>query len=102
MIVVVGQYPTIPLEMFTRIVYGPPTDSPECGITWKMCSREVGPRFTLQYRCKWLPYVAYPRAHVCRVGQVYTPVGFVIDLDLRNVSDSLLTAPTHRYACFIL
>jgi hypothetical protein len=27
-IVVVGQYPTIPLEMFTGIVYGPPIDSP--------------------------------------------------------------------------
>jgi hypothetical protein len=34
MIVVVGWYPTIPLEMSTRIVYGPPTDRPalvSCG-----------------------------------------------------------------------
>jgi hypothetical protein len=40
MIVVVGRYPTIPLEMSTRIVYGPPMDSPSCGITWKTCTRE--------------------------------------------------------------
>jgi hypothetical protein len=25
--IVVGRYPTIPLEIFTEIVYGPPTDS---------------------------------------------------------------------------
>jgi hypothetical protein len=40
MIVVVERYPTIPLEMFSGIVYGPPTDSPVCGITWKACTRE--------------------------------------------------------------
>jgi hypothetical protein len=28
--------------------------------------------------------VAYPRAGVCRVGQIYTPAGLVIDLDLRD------------------
>jgi hypothetical protein len=39
MIIVVGRYPTIPLEMSIRIVYGPPTDSIECGITWKTCTR---------------------------------------------------------------
>jgi hypothetical protein len=39
-IVVVGWYPTIPLEMFTGIVYEPPTDSPVWGIVWKMCTRE--------------------------------------------------------------
>jgi hypothetical protein len=40
MIVVVGRYPTISLEMSIGIVYGPPTDSSACGITWKMCIRE--------------------------------------------------------------
>jgi hypothetical protein len=40
MIVVVGRYPTIPLEMSIGIVYGPPTDSPEYGIVWKTCIRE--------------------------------------------------------------
>jgi hypothetical protein len=39
-IIVVGPYPTIPLEMSTGIVYEPPTDSPECGIAWKTCTRE--------------------------------------------------------------
>jgi hypothetical protein len=28
--------------------------------------------------------MAYPWAHVCRIGQVYTPVGVVIDLDLHD------------------
>jgi hypothetical protein len=40
MIIVVERYPTIPLEMSTRIVYEPPTDSPVCGIAWKTCTRE--------------------------------------------------------------
>jgi hypothetical protein len=31
-----------------------------------------------------LLYVVCPRARVCRVGQVYTPVGLGIDLDLRD------------------
>jgi hypothetical protein len=39
-IVAVGRYPTIPLEMSIGIVYGPPTDSLVCGITWKTCSRK--------------------------------------------------------------
>jgi hypothetical protein len=30
--VVVGRYPTIPLKMFSEIVYGPPTDNLVCGI----------------------------------------------------------------------
>jgi hypothetical protein len=40
MIVVVGRYHTIPLEMSIGIVYGPPMDSPVCGIAWKTCTRE--------------------------------------------------------------
>jgi hypothetical protein len=40
MIVVVGRYPTTPLEMFSGIVYVPHTDSPVCGIKWKTCTRE--------------------------------------------------------------
>jgi hypothetical protein len=32
MIVMIGQYPTIPLEMSIGIVYGPPMDNPACGI----------------------------------------------------------------------
>jgi hypothetical protein len=40
MIVVVGRYHTIPLEMSIGIVYRPSTDSLACGITWKTCTRE--------------------------------------------------------------
>jgi hypothetical protein len=40
MIVVIGQYPTIPLEMSIGIVYRTPMDIPTCGITWKTCTRE--------------------------------------------------------------
>jgi hypothetical protein len=30
---------TSPVVTYTKIVYGPPTDSPACGITWKTCTR---------------------------------------------------------------
>jgi hypothetical protein len=40
MIVVVGRYYPIPLEMSIGIVYGPPTDSLKCGIAWKTCTSE--------------------------------------------------------------
>jgi hypothetical protein len=45
---------------------------------------EVGPKSTLRYHCERLPYVAYPQARVCRVGQIYTPGALVIDSDLNN------------------
>jgi hypothetical protein len=38
MIVVVGQYPIIPLEMFSCIVYGLPTNSSVCGIACGRCA----------------------------------------------------------------
>jgi hypothetical protein len=41
MIVLIGQYPTIPLEMSIGIVYGPTTDSLAYGIMWKTCTREM-------------------------------------------------------------
>jgi hypothetical protein len=44
----------------------------------------VGPGLTLRYRCKRLPYVACPRARVCHVGDVYTPIRFIIDSDLHD------------------
>jgi hypothetical protein len=40
MIIVIGGYPIIPLEMSIKIVYGPLTDSPMCDIVWKMCTRK--------------------------------------------------------------
>jgi hypothetical protein len=47
-------------------------------------SGEVGPGSTIWYHCERLTYVAYPQVHSCHVGQLYTPVGLVIDLDLRD------------------
>jgi hypothetical protein len=44
----------------------------------------VGPGSTLRFHCERLPYVAYPRAHICHVGQVYTLARLMIDLDLRD------------------
>jgi hypothetical protein len=85
MIVVVVRYSTIPLEMSIGIVYGPPMDNPTCDITWKTCTRE-----------RWDPDQPYGviakgfhtwpvrGAHVCRVGQVYTPAGLIIDSNLRD------------------
>jgi hypothetical protein len=46
--------------------------------------------------------MTYPWAHICHVGQVYTPVGLVliqISATLSDMSDSLFTAPTHRNSC---
>jgi hypothetical protein len=31
---------TSPVVLYTGIVYRPPTDSTECGIAWKKCTRE--------------------------------------------------------------
>jgi hypothetical protein len=36
----VGWSLTSPAVMYTRIMYGPPTDSPACGIVWKTYTRE--------------------------------------------------------------
>jgi hypothetical protein len=44
----------------------------------------VGPGSTIRYHCERLPYVACPRARICRVGQVYTPAGLIIDFDLHD------------------
>jgi hypothetical protein len=41
----------------------------------------MGPKSTLRYHCERLPYVTLC---VCRVGQVYTPVGLIIDSDIRD------------------
>jgi hypothetical protein len=55
----------------------PSTDSPVCGIAWKMCTRE-----------RWYPDRPYDvvakGCHVCYVGKVYTAAGFVIILDLHD------------------
>jgi hypothetical protein len=75
-------HPTILLEMFTEIVYGPPMDSSVCGITWKTCTTERWdpdqPYDIIAKGCHMWPV----RGRVCHVGQIYTPPRLVIDLDL--------------------
>jgi hypothetical protein len=97
MIIVVGRYPTIHLEMSIGIVYGPPTDSPACGIAWKTCTRE---------RCNQdRPYgIVAKGCHIWPIcGRVYVVlVRFIplqgwlliqISVTLSDMSDSLFTAP---------
>jgi hypothetical protein len=106
MIVVVGQYPTIPLEIFSGIVCGPPMDSPVCDIAWKTCTRE-----------RWDPNRSYDvitkgchtwlirrRAYVVLVKFIpmYDLLLIQISTTLSNMSDSLFTAPTHRNTCFLM
>jgi hypothetical protein len=78
-------------------VYGPPTDSPACGITWKTCTREM-----------WDPdrsYVVVAKGyHMWPVRRcVYVMLVRLIPLQgcllirisetLSDMSDSLFTAP---------
>jgi hypothetical protein len=102
-IVVVRWYPTIPLEMFTEIVYGPPTDSPVCGFTWKTCTRE---RWDLDR-----PYdVVVKDYHMWHVrGRAYvmlvrfSPSLLIrISVTLSDMSDNLFTATTTRKQGFFL
>jgi hypothetical protein len=106
MIIVVEWYPAIPLEMSIGIVYGPPMDSPACGITWKTCIRE-----------RWDPDQPYgivvKGCHTWAVrGRTYVVfVRFIplqgclliwISMTLSDMSDSLFTVPTRRNACSLL
>jgi hypothetical protein len=106
MIVVVGRYPTIPLEMSIGIVYGPPTDSPACGIMWNTCTRK---RWDPDQPCG----IVMKGCHTWHVrGRVYIVLVRFIPLQgwllirifvtLPDMSDSLLTTPTRRNACLLL
>jgi hypothetical protein len=105
-IVVVGRYPTIPLEMSIGIVCRPPTNSPKCGITWKACTRE-----------RWDPdrpysiilkgYHMWPvRGRTSVVLVRFIPMqGWLlirISVTLSNMSDSLFTVSTRKNACLLL
>jgi hypothetical protein len=96
-IVVVEQYPTIPLEMNIGIVYEPLMDSPVCGIVWKTCTR---PRWDLNW-----PYgIIVKGCHMWPIrGRAYVILVRFISLQgwlliqiyviLSDMSDSLFTAP---------
>jgi hypothetical protein len=64
----VGRYLTSHAVMYTGIVYGPPMDTPKCGITWKTCTRERWDPARLfdRYRELW-PHVGPWRPRVCHV-----------------------------------
>jgi hypothetical protein len=47
----VGRSLTTLVVMYTGIVYGPPTDSPACGIMWKTCTRKSCDPARLFDRC---------------------------------------------------
>jgi hypothetical protein len=106
MIVVVGRYPTIPLEMSIGIVYGPPTDSPACGIVWKTCTKERWdsdwPYDIIAKGCH--TWSVYGRAYVVLVRFIPLQSWLLIRISatLSDMSDGLFTAPTHRNACLLL
>jgi hypothetical protein len=106
MIVVVGWFPTILLEMSIEIVYEPSKDSLACGITWNMCTRE-----------RWDPDRPYGIVAKCchtwhvRVRAYIMLVRFIplqswlliwISMILSNMSDSLFITPTRRNTCLLL
>jgi hypothetical protein len=64
----VGWYLTSPVVMYTGIVYGPPTDSLECGIVWNTCTKERWDLAWLFDCCHELwPHVESWRPRVCHV-----------------------------------
>jgi hypothetical protein len=64
----VGWYLTTPTVIYTGLVYGPPTDSPKCGITRKTCNRERWDPARLFDHChKMWPHVGSWRPRVGRV-----------------------------------
>jgi hypothetical protein len=65
-------------------VYESPTDSPECGIVWKTCTRERwDPDRLFDRRCERLSYVGSYRAYVWRVVRFF-PYKVYIDSNLRD------------------
>jgi hypothetical protein len=97
MIVVVGRYPIITLEIFSGIVYGLSTERPICGITRKTCTRErwdpdrsydVVVKDCHAWPIRGLAYIVLVR---------FVPIqGLLlirISMTLLDMSDSLFTTP---------
>jgi hypothetical protein len=105
MIVVVGWYPIIPLEMFSRIVYGPPMNSPVCGITWNACTRERWdldrPYDVIVKGCHTWPVHGSAYVMLFRFIPLQDLLLIRISTTLSDMSDNLFTGPTRRNACFI-
>jgi hypothetical protein len=105
MIVVVRRYPTIPLEMFSGILYGLPTDSPMYCITWKTCTRErwdPDRPYDIVVKCCHTWFVCR-RVYVVLVKSIplHGLLLIWISTTLSDMSDSLFASSAHRNACFI-
>jgi hypothetical protein len=97
MIIVVGRYPTIPLEISIRIVYMPPMDSLMCGIVWRTCTKE---RWDLDWSYDivvkdWHAWSICGRAYVMLVRFIPLLDWLLIRISvtLLDMSDSLFTIP---------
>jgi hypothetical protein len=80
----VGWYLTSHVEMYIRIVYRPPMDSPNCGITWKMCTRERWDPTWLFDHCRELCPLVVPSWLMCVMLSGYFPCKVYIDSNLRD------------------
>jgi hypothetical protein len=106
MIVVVGRYPTIPLEMSIEIVYGLPTNKPACGIVWKTCTRERWdpdrPYGIVGKGCHMWSVRKRAYAVLVRIVPLQGWSLIRISMTLSDMSDSLFTVPTYRNTCLLL
>jgi hypothetical protein len=106
MIIVVGKYSTIPLEISIGIVYGPPTDRLVCGIVWKTCTRDRWdldwPYDVVTEGCHTWPI--HGRAYIVLVRFIPLQDWLLIRISttLSDMSDSLFTTPTRSTACLLL
>jgi hypothetical protein len=105
-IVVVGRYPTIPLEMSIGIVYGPPTNNLVWGIVWKTCTRERWdpdrPYDIIAKGCHTWTVRGCTYVVLVRLIPLQGWLLIQISMTLSNMSDSLFTAPTRRNPCLLL
>jgi hypothetical protein len=97
MIVVVGWYLTIPLEMSTGVVYGSPTDSPMCDIAWKACTRERWdldrPYGIVAKGCHTWPVRVHEYVLLVRFIPLQGWLLIWISMTLSDMSDSLFSTP---------
>jgi hypothetical protein len=80
----VGRSLTSTAVMYIGIVYGPPADSPSCGIAWKTCTRErCDPARLFDCCCELWPLVV-PSWLMCVVLLGYFPCKVYTDLNLHD------------------
>jgi hypothetical protein len=88
------------------MVYEPPTDDPECGTVWKMCTREWWdpdrPYGIIAKGCHTWPVRGHVDVVLVRFISLQGWLLIRISATLLDMSDSLFTSPTHRNACLLL